>query len=771
MQVHWIDWLIMLVPVAIIVWMAVYSGKYIRGVVDFLAAGRVAGRYVMSVGELSSNLSVIALVALVEAKYQTGFAVDFWGNLMAPLGIVFALTGFCVYRWRETKTLSFGQFLEMRYNRAFRIFASALRSLSEIITNALGPAIAVNFFIYFLDLPHSIHILGINLPCFGIILVLLVALALVCVWPGGRVSLLITDCFQGLLMYPVFVIIVFYIMMHFSWDVEIAPTMADRVAGESFLDPYDVAGLRDFNIFALAVNIFASILNRASWFGNDTTNCGRTPHEQKMAGILGAWRNGFSMLMFTVIAAMVITIMNHQNFATEAKSVRDSMTVKIAGETIADPVVREAAVTGVKALPEQIRDIGFDRPLSREHNPDVAVFEQIQTAVGSDGAGNLTFQKFRTLYWQQMMAVTLKHIFPVGMIGLFGLLGIMLVLSTDNARIFNSSSTVMQDVILPLLKNPLTPERHLLCLRLCSAGVALFFVLFSLFFVQLDYLNMFMIIMTSIWLGGAGPVMIFGLYSRFGNTCGAFSAILTGSGISILGIVMQRSWPQSIYPFLVRHDWADAVGNCLEALSSPFAPYVVWEMSPEKFPVNSYEIYFIAMLLGIAAYVAGSLATYRRPYNLDRLLHRGIYSIDGARDIESPWRRGNIWRKLLGITPEYTRGDRIITWSVFFYSFVFQLGVTFFGVVVWNFCSPWPLKWWSHYFYIVTLLIPAVTGIVTTVWFVWGGAGDMVRLFRDLKAREDNPLDDGRVEGQVSLADEAAFRDVNEFHKEQDHTK
>ena len=110
---HWIDWCIMIIPVIVILGLAIYSGKYVRGVVDFLAAGRVAGRYVISVGDLTAGLSVITLVALCEAKYQTGYGVDFWGKLVAPLGVIFSLTGYCVYRWRETKALSFGQFLEI----------------------------------------------------------------------------------------------------------------------------------------------------------------------------------------------------------------------------------------------------------------------------------------------------------------------------------------------------------------------------------------------------------------------------------------------------------------------------------------------------------------------------------------------------------------------------------------------------------------------------------------------------------------------------------
>ena len=62
----WIDWLIVALPVAGVVSIGFYTRKYVRGVVDFLAAGRVAGRYVLSVGDLTSALSVITLVALTE---------------------------------------------------------------------------------------------------------------------------------------------------------------------------------------------------------------------------------------------------------------------------------------------------------------------------------------------------------------------------------------------------------------------------------------------------------------------------------------------------------------------------------------------------------------------------------------------------------------------------------------------------------------------------------------------------------------------------------
>ena len=57
--------------------------------------------------------------------------------------------------------------------------------------------------------------------------------------------------------------------------------MMDRVEGQSFINPFDIEKLRDFNIFAIFVTLVGNVLNRASWIGDDTTGSGHTPHEQK----------------------------------------------------------------------------------------------------------------------------------------------------------------------------------------------------------------------------------------------------------------------------------------------------------------------------------------------------------------------------------------------------------------------------------------------------------------------------------------------------------
>ena len=55
------------------------------------------------------------------------------------------------------------------------------------------------------------------------------------------------------------------------------------------------------------------------------------------------------------------------------------------------------------------------------------------------------------------------------------------------------------------------------------------------------------------------------------------------------------------------------------------------------------------MMFGVGAYIIGSLLTLRKPFDLDRLLHRGKYNNGESIENKSPWTWGNIYGKLIGI--------------------------------------------------------------------------------------------------------------------------
>ncbi|MBQ6472042.1 MAG: hypothetical protein IJJ33_08665 [Victivallales bacterium] len=768
----WIDWLITIVPLCVVMWLGFYVRRYITGVSDFLACGRLCHRYVLLNQGLANSLGLITLVSYIEVHYKTGFALAFWSSLTLPISIALSLLGIGTYRFRETRALSIGQFLEMRYSRSLRIFASFLRSIAEMLANMIMPAVAARFFIAYLGLPQTLVLGPLKIPTFLLIIIFTLVLAITLICTAGQLSITITDTLQALLFLPVVLIFIIFVLTKFSWSNEIVQVMADRAPGESFINPYDLSKLRDFNWFMLITTWVGLGLHRISGITGNSGGAAVTAHEGKMANLLGTWRGAFDTIFYVCIAVAIITVLHHQNFAAKAKEIRTSISQVIAEEKIQDPAERAQFMEKMSSIPEQRHVIGQDAPFSEKTSPDQVYFDKAQEYFGLDGQGSKRTQEFKTLFRQMMLPVTMRHLLPKGLVGLFCMLILLFILSTDDSRIYSASSTLVQDCVVPFYKEgQLSPEKHVFWIRLISIGVGVFFVFGSVFMSQLDYISLFVSITYGMWMGGCGPMLMFGLYSRFGTTAGAWCSLLLGMCINLSGAICQRCWASFIYPLLEDHGLVDRVGAILTTLSKPFHPYVVWEMNRLKFPINSYEVYLIAMLSSLVVYIVVSLLTKKEPFNLERMLHRGKYATEGAKNITSAWTWKTVWQKLIGITPEYSRSDKAIAWAVFGYSFVYKFIIMFILVVIVNAFMPWGSKGWGNYFFVANLAVPGVAAVLTAIWFGIGGIRDLRRMFHDLANRTSNPLDNGMVSGHVSLDEKEKIAAIEKAATEQSDDK
>jgi len=745
------DWLIVAAMILIVIGVALQTQKYVKGVADFLTAGRVAGRYVVCVAGGEAAMGLISLVALFEVYYNNGFAYNFWSSMAAPVGIVMGLTGFCVYRFRETRAMTMGQFFELRYDRKFRIFAGILQSISGIINYGIFPAVGARFIMYYCGFPCHVEWLGFSWPTMNLLMLLFLGLAVTVAVFGGQITIMATDCVQGLLSYPMYVVIVIALMLKFSWFNEMAPCLLARPGGESMLNPFDIEKLRNFNLFFVVVGIFSSIINRMAWSGSQGYNAAAlNAHEQKMGGILGTWRSGFSSMMYVLLGIAAFTFMHHANYADQAVKVRNELDWQAMNDVAPDRAYSDLAPSP-DAVAGRLALLKTERP---------GLHKTVMT-----------------IQSQMTVPMALRYILPVGVTGLLCALGIFLMVSTDTTYLHSWGSILIQDVVLPLRGKAIGASAHLLLLRLAIAGVAVFAFFFSALFSQMDFILMFFAITGAIWLGGAGACIVFGLYWKRGNTAGAWSALLAGSAIATTGIVMQQMWASTLYPWLDRMGRVETVGRIVAAMSAPFEPYIAWRVTPTTFPVNSQEIFFLAMATSIFLYVAVSLLTCREPFNMDRLLHRGAYNREGICHEPLRWSLRNALKKMIGIDAQYTHGDKILAWSVFIYSFGWNFLVCFVGVVFWNlFIGKWPSHWWSNWFFFCNIVLGIVLGTVSTVWFSIGGTVDLFRMFRLLGARAEqdgSALDDGRVEGHVNADDlrmvdavESRIGDARPFERE-----
>ncbi len=195
-----------------------------------------------------------------------------------------------------------------------------------------------------------------------------------------------------------------------------------------------------------------------------------------------------------------------------------------------------------------------------------------------------------------------------------------------------------------------------------------------------------------------------------GTAAGAWAAFLTGSALSVAGIVVQQ----------------------IEA-----------NLYHRSFFLNGTQIAFFSSLISIGLYIAVSLLTCREDFNLDRMLHRGPYAKmkEAVADNLTITRPEPGWARLIGIDGDFTRGDRWIAGLAFGYTLL--LIAIFIVVSVWNIVAPWRTETWSAYFHVTGFALPIFFAVVTGLCSRGAACATCVRSLHACAATASTPLDDG----------------------------
>jgi solute:Na+ symporter, SSS family len=665
MNLHWIDWLIFVSILCGLIWFALVCRKYNRSVADFLAANRCAGRYLLTMAEGAASVGAVSFVAYFEQYFQAGFGPLWWLFLIMPMGLVLSLSGWVVYRFRETRALTMAQFFEMRYSRKFRVFAGCLTWISGILNYGLLPAIGARFVVYFFGLPQyvvSVGLLDLNLTLAAVMFAML-ALALFFTFTGGQISVMITDFLQGTMFNFVFVGITIFLLCKFDWSHIMETLIAHAPEGQSMVNPFKQGNVPDFNAAFFLMQAFLMVYTYKAFQGKQGYNTSaKSPHEAKMANVLGGWRIAITWLLYMIAPICVFVMLHSPQFAETAASVNEAL------QNIGDSQIRTQMTT----------------------------------------------------------PVALTQLLPVGMIGLLAATIISAALSSDDTYLLSWGSIFVQDILLVLRKKPLSKEEHMVWLRRSIFGVAAFVFFFGLLFPLKDFIIMWWVITGAIYMGGAGVAIIGGLYWKRGTTIGAWGGMITGSSLATAGVLLRNL----IWPLV------------LPGLKETYTNSVWLQNLPEQFPLNGMQLSFYSALAAITVYVVLSLLTKPSPgFSMDRLLHRGEFSLDDEhRNVVQ--KTGRVW-KAIGVGPEFTRGDKVI--YLFKIMWVWIWGGSFIIGCAVNLTRDVSDEAWIA-FWTWAVGIMLVMAVITTIWFLWGGIRDLNTLFCMLKTKQRDETDDGRVE-------------------------
>ena len=209
-----IDWLIIGLVLSGMIYSVRFTKGLMKSVSDFLSAGRAAGRYLISVSQGASGLGAISIVSFLEVGYITGFSFQWWGLSQGIILFVITASGWVIYRFRQTRSLTLAQFFEKRYSRNFRIFAGIVAFVCGIINFGIFPAVGAQFFISYCGFPDSFF----GIPTFPAVMFVLISIALYFVYTGGQIAVIVADFFQGVFLIAVLFIITIFLYRSVGWD-------------------------------------------------------------------------------------------------------------------------------------------------------------------------------------------------------------------------------------------------------------------------------------------------------------------------------------------------------------------------------------------------------------------------------------------------------------------------------------------------------------------------------------------------------------------------
>ena len=702
------DWLIVGGLLLVLVGVAVFSQRYVRSVADFLAANRCAGRYLITVCSGMAALCATTIIASFEGVYIGGLTNTWWNLGYGLIVSIMLISGWIIYRFRQTRALTLAQFLEIRYSRKFRIFAGIICWIAGIVNFGIFPAVCARFFMSAFQIPPDAMLYGVSV--YALFLIILIAIPAVFALFGGQVTVMVTDFVQGIfcnLMMIVLVVASLLIIGFQSVDKTLltgisrenqslvmakaeqirAGTPVDEIGidkknpkaavltdalrfsvaqgggtpeeitaaaaeyyreNDSMIHPMKIKKKQDLNIWFYLMSFWLVFYGGRIWQGSQGYNAAAlTPHEARMGNVLSPLRIMIQTAFCVVLPICALAFFNSD------------------------------------AVPAPVSDY-----LAKLNNPHLQ--RQMSTPMA-------------------MMAFL-----PAGLKGCFIALMLAALISTYDSYLHSWGSIFIQDVFMPFYKKPLQQKSHLFLLRLSILFVGVFIFVFSLFFRQTEYIVMFWNITGAIFTGGAGAAVIGGLYWKRGTTGAAWLAMITGSALSVGSIILRQI--HAAHPF---------TNPVLEFISSK----------------NGMILAFWSGLIAFAVYIAVSLLNRKNPFNMDKMLHRGAYAVKEDEHIASALPvRG--FKALIGVTDEFTKTDKIIyyccTGWMLFQTVVFLIGTVYMTVAPVS-DRAWLIYWKIHIGIFLTV------GFIVTIWFTIGGSMDVVRMYKRLATIQRNEADDGTV--------------------------
>jgi solute:Na+ symporter, SSS family len=222
-RVHFssIDWIIVVIYLALTLGAGLYGKKYVSGLSEFLVAGRELGSFIGIATLAATEIGTITFMYYAELGYKTGFASFVNGIIAGVVMIFIGRTGFIIRRLRELGLMTVPEFFEVHYSRRLRILTGILVATGGILNMGVFLKVEGTFLAL---------ISGLSLDHLKAIMTGILVLELVYTVLGGMVSIVITDFIQFVALAAGTILVTAYSVYVAGWgnmQAAVARTMGE----------------------------------------------------------------------------------------------------------------------------------------------------------------------------------------------------------------------------------------------------------------------------------------------------------------------------------------------------------------------------------------------------------------------------------------------------------------------------------------------------------------------------------------------------------------
>lgn len=227
-----LDWIIVavyLVGIAIAGW---YCRRYVKGMSEFVVAGRSVRSFLGVATLIGSELGLVTVMYSAQKGFVGGFSVFHIALSAGIVTLIVGLTGFIVVPLRRLEVMTIPEYYERRFSRGVRVVGGAILAIAGILNMGL-----------FLK-AGAIFITGLTgLESEGLLeLVMTIMLGMVLAYTmlGGMLSVIFTDYLQFILLSAGLLVTSGMAIHTLGWD-HIVDTIV-KLKGEAGVNPFHADG-------------------------------------------------------------------------------------------------------------------------------------------------------------------------------------------------------------------------------------------------------------------------------------------------------------------------------------------------------------------------------------------------------------------------------------------------------------------------------------------------------------------------------------------------